>query len=142
MAKSDYADEKEQIFEPIKNGIGKLNIQKEKRGRPTLIKSKGDPLIVSKAVKLREQGLSWSEIGLKLQISRSSARRLVLLYQKDEKVYQNEVQDQLIQNYQTDKKHENKGSDDDLLLEDEIFENLPYLYQKFIQLLRQSREMG
>lgn len=47
-----------------------------RRGRPTIERVTGDPFIGQKAVKLRQAGLSWTEIASMLQISRTTARRL------------------------------------------------------------------
>ena len=47
-------------------------------GRPRVQDRLGDPLLGEKAVALRGEGRSWSEIGLELGIGRSTARRLTL----------------------------------------------------------------
>jgi hypothetical protein len=67
----------------IKLGIERAKAIRGKWGRPGVAELKGDPHLAAKASELRTQGLSWSQIASRLDISRSSARRLVNLYQKD-----------------------------------------------------------
>ena len=67
----------------IKEGIAKARSRREKWGRPSVIETRGDPKIGFKASEMRSQGLSWSEIASNLKIGKTTARRLVILYQKD-----------------------------------------------------------
>ena len=66
----------------IKEGIAKVRQRRGKWGRPSIIETKGDPEIGLKASTMRSQGLSWSEIASNLKIGKTTARRLVILYQK------------------------------------------------------------
>ncbi len=61
----------------IKNGIKRARALGQKWGRPSIMDLKNDPDIAIKAKKFRSQGHSYSEIASELNISRSSARRLV-----------------------------------------------------------------
>lgn len=66
----------------VKAGIAKERKKKEDKGldtswgRKPRWKERGEPELVAKALKLREQGLSWGEMGKKLGVGRSTAKRM------------------------------------------------------------------
>lgn len=66
-----------------KAGIDRASASLGRWGRPTVMDRKGDPNLASKASEMRSKGLSWSQIASGLGVSRSSAKRLARVYQKD-----------------------------------------------------------
>lgn len=121
----------------IQNGFG----SKKKPGRPTVLERKKDPYLALRAVEMRSLGFSWSQIASRLGIGRTTARRLVLMYQK-----RNENQTAKNLGFSVPKQNvvvkEKNGSqrvsdskDDDMLVK------LPKTFQIFSNLLERVRRM-
>ncbi len=58
-------------------------LKRRKPGRPSILEVRKDPNLARRAAEMRFLGRSWGEIGSSLGLARSTARRLVLMYQKD-----------------------------------------------------------
>ena len=56
----------------------KRPIRNPKGGRPSIQEQLGDPMLATKALELRTEGLSWTKIAGRLGIGRSTARKLCL----------------------------------------------------------------
>lgn len=67
----------------VKKGIARARARGKRWGRPTVAEKKGDPDLAVKALELRAQGLPWSEVAMRLDISESTARRLLSTSQGD-----------------------------------------------------------
>lgn len=118
---------------------------KEKRrkpGRPSIIESKGDPDLASKAAEMRFLGHSWGEIGSSLGLARSTARRLVLMYQKDIGCQAREEVKSPVQKPTVIGTHEDHTQDVGLTLDDDVLKRLPKTFQIFSSLLTRVRDMN
>jgi orotate phosphoribosyltransferase-like protein len=114
--------------------------QKRRPGRPSVLESKGDPNLASKAAEMRSLGLSWSQIAFKLGVGRTTARRLVLMCQK-----RNESQiGRSIGS--TIPKHNDTGMEGDssqhvsTSIDNDILGKLPKTFQIFSMLLEEARK--
>ena len=152
MKKDDVDDRSRSLR--IKEGIVKARLIRGKWGRPTIIETKGDPQIALKAAQMRSQGLSWSEIASILDIGRTSARRLVNLYQKDGDS-QTKIDADIIESYRKVKgtfseNKDNQGPDSNtannqgqypqISSNDDVLSRLPKTFQIFNSLLERARQ--
>jgi hypothetical protein len=138
----------------IKLGIERAKAIRGKWGRPGVVELKGDPHLAAKASELRSGGFSWSEIASRLSISRSSARRLVNLYQKDTAGQIDNHLDSTVPNRgvsdtcveKMDRKEVVQVDLDDAVqsidvsTNDEVLAKMPKTFQIFSDLLKQVRE--
>lgn len=114
--------------------------RKDKRGRPSVLESLGDPHLPVKASAMRSAGYSWSEIASYLSVGRTTAQRLATMYQKE-----NESQIDKAPNNKMPKKGNTKHEDEDpqwpeLSMEDGILDCLPKTFKIFISLVKRARE--
>jgi len=138
----------------IKSGIERAKAVRGKWGRPTVVDLKGDPQLAAKASELRTQGLSWSQIASRLDIGRSSARRLVNLYQKDVEsqidrehdshVPNRDMSDTCVEKIDRREVAEGDAAETvqtiDTSTNDEVLAKMPKTFQIFSDLLKQVRE--
>ena len=114
--------------------------RKDKRGRPSVIESLGDPHLPLKAAVLRNTGRSWSEIASILGVGRTTAKRLATMYQKE-----NESQIEKAPNNKMPKKDDTKHEIEDaqwpsLSMEEGILDCLPKTFKTFISLVKRAQE--
>jgi hypothetical protein len=138
----------------IKRGIERAKAIRGKWGRPGVVELKGDPHLAAKASELRSEGFSWSEIASRLSISRSSARRLVSLCQKDaENQIDNDPDSPVPNRDVSDTRVEEMDRKEvvqadlvdavqpiDVSTNDEVLAKMPKTFRIFSDLLKQVRE--
>jgi len=126
----------------IKDGIARAKARGIKLGRPTIAEVKGDPYIASKAAIMRSRGLSWSQIALRLNISRSSARRLVGMCKKEDNNWTMDIDNPSMPKCDVSDTREIERHDIMPLTNDDIFSSMPKTFQIFSTLLAKAREMA
>ena len=121
------------------NAQGK--VKRRKPGRPSILEVRKDPDLARRAAEMRFLGHSWGEIGSSLGLARSTARRLVLMYQKEigcrtvENVKSSVPKRTIIGTGEGHSQYVESNIDDDVL------EKLPKTFQIFSSLLTRVREM-
>ena len=152
MKKDDVDDRSRSLR--IKEGIVKARLNRGRWGRPSISETKGDPKIALKAAQMRSQGLSWSEIASILNVGRTTARRLVNLYQKDGDSQTNIDTEKIDSNTNVkgtfSENKDDQGTDPDiadnqgqypqLASNDDVLSRLPKTFQIFNTLLERARE--
>lgn len=114
--------------------------QKNRRGRPSVIESLGDPHLPLKASALRSTGRSWSEIASLLGVGRTTARRLATMYQKENESQIEKVSNNRIQN-ESDAGPQKEGDQWPALSMDEgILERMPKTFRIFVSLVKRAQE--
>ncbi len=112
-----------------------------KPGRPSTLEVRKDPDLAKKAAEMRFLGHSWGEIGSSLGLARSTARRLVLMYQKEIGC---QSRDNVLSSVP---KHIDIGTPVghtqhiESSFGDDVLERLPKTFQIFYSLLAKAREM-
>ena len=112
-----------------------------KPGRPTVMESRGDPKLPTRAAELRSLGLSWSQIASRLGVGRTTARRLVLLCQKDEG---SQTRDDIISDVPQTNDDNPQTNDSQCVpfeIKEDVLERLPKTFRIFASLVRRAREM-
>lgn len=146
--------DKEDRSKKIKLGIERAKAIRGKWGRPGVVELKGDPHLAAKASELRSGGFSWSKIASRLSISRSSARRLVNLCQKDGDIQiDNNLDSSVPKTSASDTRAEKIDRKEvvqpdavdavqsiDVSTNDEVLAKMPKTFRIFSDLLRQARE--
>lgn len=116
-------------------------VKRRKPGRPSILEVRKDPNLAKRAAEMRFLGHSWGEIGSSLGLARSTARRLVLMYQKEigcqssENVHSSVPKHTDISTLEGHAQHIESSIDDDVL------RKLPKTFQIFSSLLARVREM-
>ncbi len=114
--------------------------QKNRRGRPSVIESLGDPHLPLKASALRSTGRSWSEIASLLGVGRTTAKRLATMYQKGNEGQIEKVSNNRIQN-ESDAGPQKEGDQLPALSIDEgILECMPKTFRIFASLVKRAQE--
>lgn len=123
-----------------KSDFQKSHKKKRKRGRPSVLESKEDPDLASKATEMRFLGLSWSQIASRLGIGRTTARRLVLAFQKSSGSQTKSDSNSSVP--KTDSCHlmAEVGQHFSLSLKEDILEGMPKTFRIFVSLIRKARQ--
>ena len=118
------------------------SVKRRRPGRPSILESRRDPDLARRAAEMRFLGRSWGEIGSSLGLARSTARRLVLMYQKS-------IGCQTVENVKssvpkrtiigTGKGHSQYVESN---IDDDVLEKLPKTFQIFSSLLARVRDMN
>jgi hypothetical protein len=126
----------------VKVGFRKARSQRNlKRGRPSIITVKQDSNLATKASEMRDLGLSWSQIASRLNIGRTTARRLVNLCQNDEKDWLEKGPNRFVPKFLIDDGRKKGDQLPNSSYDDEILARLPKTYQILAKLLEKAREM-
>lgn len=112
-----------------------------KPGRPTILQTTGDPLLVERASEMRLRGLSWAKIAARLGVGQTTIRRYVRAFQKA-----NGSQTEGRLSCSTSKTDDNvSGMNEDQYflasIRDDVLEGLPKTFRIFVSLVRKSREL-
>jgi len=155
MTKSDPDSHNKSRSEKIKSGIERAKAVTGKWGRPTVLELRGDLDLPTRASELRSGGFSWSQIASRLGVSRSSARRLVNLCQKEAEsqtdhhinspVPNRDVSDTRVKRIEPREAVEGDAGDAvqflDVSTNDEVLAKMPKTFQIFSSLLTRVRDM-
>ena len=115
--------------------------KRRKPGRPSILEVRKDPNLARRAAEMRFLGHSWGEIGSSLGLARSTARRLVLMYQKDIGCQTREEVKSPVQKPTVIGTREDHTQDVELTVDDDVLEKLPKTFQILSSLLARVREM-
>lgn len=117
------------------------DIRYTRPGRPTILESKGDPHLVEKAAEMRFLGCSWSQIASRLGVGKTTIRRYVLAFQKENGgQIEEEIGSRMPRNNDDDSR--NKESQYlSFSIREDVLEGLPKTFRKFVSLVRKAREM-
>ncbi|MEE9116767.1 MAG: hypothetical protein V3U09_07715 [Thermoplasmata archaeon] len=114
--------------------------QKNRRGRPSVIESLGDPHLPLKASALRSTGRSWSEIASLLGVGRTTAKRLATMYQKGNEGQIEKVSNNRIQN-ESDAGPQKEGDQwPEFSMDEGILECMPKTFRIFASLVKRAQE--
>ncbi|TET91142.1 MAG: recombinase family protein [Methanomassiliicoccales archaeon] len=83
MEDPDLAPEETTHSSRVKAGITRAKARGRRWGRPTVTEKKMDPDLAVKVFEMRAQGLPWSEVAIRLDVSESTARRLLSTFEGD-----------------------------------------------------------
>lgn len=126
MSKRDDAQEKNKRRNP---------------GRPSILEIRKDPDLAKKAAEMRFLGHSWGEIGSSLGLSRSTARRLSLLYKKEIGCQAGEIATPSVPKRAIIGIHQQHSQHSESAIDDDVLERLPKTFQIFSSLLARVRDM-
>jgi hypothetical protein len=115
--------------------------KRRRPGRPSILEARKDPNLARRAAEMRFLGHSWGEIGSSLRLARSTARRLVLMYQKDIGCQTVVKAKSSVQKPTVIGTREDHTQDVELTLDDDVLERLPKTFQIFSSLLARVRDM-
>jgi hypothetical protein len=115
--------------------------KRRRPGRPSILEVRKDPNLARRAAEMRFLGHSWGEIESSLGLARSTARRLVLMYQKDIGCQTREDVESAVQKPTVNGTHEDHTQDVELTVDDDVLERLPKTFQIFSSLLARVRDM-
>jgi hypothetical protein len=124
-----------------KDGVEGTRAQRKRVGRPTVAEVRGDPDIASKALEMRDLGLSWSQIASRLGIGRTTARRLSKACQKDEKNWLEKGSNRFVPKGFDDNKVNKRGQCIAPSHDDDILGKMPKTFRIFSNLLEKARKI-
>ena len=115
--------------------------KRRKPGRPSILEIRKDPDLAKKAAEMRFLGHSWGEIGSSLDLPRSTARRLSLLYKKEIGCQAGEIATSSVPKRAISGTRQHHSQHSGSAIDDVILERLPKTFQIFSSLLARVRDM-
>ncbi len=115
--------------------------RKRRPGRPSILEVRKDPDLARRAAEMRFLGRSWGEIGSSLGLARSTARRLVLMYQKEIGCQSKATKNLAVPNTVDIGTRKGHGQHPDSNIDKDVLEQMPKTFQIFSSLLARVREM-
>ncbi|MCK4457732.1 MAG: hypothetical protein KAW39_08335 [Thermoplasmata archaeon] len=115
--------------------------RRRRPGRPSILEVRKDPDLARRAAEMRFLGRSWGEIGSSLGLARSTARRLVLAYQKGIGCQSRESVRSSVPKHTDISTPEGHTQHIESSMDDDVLEKLPKTFQIFSSLLTRVREM-
>ena len=115
--------------------------RRRRPGRPSILEVRKDPDLARRAAEMRFLGSSWGEIGSSLGLARSTARRLVLMYQKEIGCQSKTTKNLAVPNtvdIGTCRVHSQHPDSD---IDKDVLEQMPKTFQIFSSLLSRVRDM-
>ncbi|MHA1962122.1 MAG: hypothetical protein ACW99U_18105 [Candidatus Thorarchaeota archaeon] len=113
--------------------------QRGRPGRPPVTKSQAD--LPSRAVKLRSEGYSWSQISSILKVGRSSIRRVVLAHQNNDMSETDTLPDTCISIGEILDCQDEDNRTGSSLTDNDVLDGMPRTFQIFSSLLEKVREL-
>ncbi|MFQ6107160.1 MAG: hypothetical protein ACE5QF_06200 [Thermoplasmata archaeon] len=115
--------------------------RRRRPGRPSILEVRKDPDLARRATEMRFLGHSWGEIGSSLGLARSTARRLVLMYQKEVGCQSREAANPSVSKPVDEGMDGSHSQQYGSIIDDDVLEKMPKTFQIFSSLLRKVREM-
>jgi len=115
--------------------------RRRRPGRPSILEVRKDPDLARRAAEMRFLGRSWGEIGSSLGLARSTARRLVLMYQKEIGCQSRETANPSVSKPIDEGTRGSHSQQYGSIIDDDVLEKMPKTFQIFSSLLRKVREM-
>jgi hypothetical protein len=115
--------------------------RRRRPGRPSILEVRKDPDLARRAAEMRFLGRSWGEIGSSLGLARSTARRLVLMYQKEIGCQSKATRNPAVPNTIEIGTREGHSQHPDSNIDKDVLEQMPKTFQIFSSLLARVREV-
>lgn len=114
--------------------------RKRKRGRPSVIESKGDPHLALKASAMRSAGYSWSKIAFYLGIGKTTARRLARLCQNENESQIANESVSAVPKTGNQRNSKKKNQAPEFAIDEAFLDCMPKTFKMFASLIKRSRE--
>jgi hypothetical protein len=115
--------------------------RRRRPGRPSILEVRKDPDLARRAAEMRFLGHSWGEIGSSLGLARSTARRLVLMYQKEIGCQSKATKNLAVPNTIDVGTRKGYSQHPDSNIDKDVLEQMPKTFQIFSSLLARVREV-
>ncbi len=116
--------------------------RRRRPGRPSILEVRKDPDLARRAAEMRFLGRSWGAIGSSLGLARSTARRLVLMYQKEIGCQSKATKNPAVPNTVDIGTRKGHSQHPDSSIDKDVLEQMPKTFQIFSSLLSRVRDMN